>query len=86
VTAVKVWIREFREKLARYLLESDRPLAITCHGETIGYYISARRRRVGKECAPLKESASSCNGRYQHKGISEEEILADFKRWRAGKK
>lgn len=28
---VKVCIREFREKLASYLLESDKPLAITRH-------------------------------------------------------
>jgi hypothetical protein len=58
VTAVKVGIREFREKLAGYLLESDRPLAIACHGETIGYYISTRRRRAEKERAAFKESAS----------------------------
>jgi hypothetical protein len=36
---LKVGIREFREKLARYLLETDVPVAITRHGDTIGYYI-----------------------------------------------
>jgi PHD/YefM family antitoxin component YafN of YafNO toxin-antitoxin module len=29
-----VGIREFRDKLATYLLESDGPLAITRHGDT----------------------------------------------------
>ena len=32
-------IREFREKLASYLLESDVPVAITRHGDTVGHYI-----------------------------------------------
>ena len=42
---LKVGIREFREKLATYLLETEVPVAITRHGDTIGYYISARRKR-----------------------------------------
>jgi PHD/YefM family antitoxin component YafN of YafNO toxin-antitoxin module len=42
--AVKVGIREFREKLASYVLESDTPVAITRHGDTVGYYIPARRK------------------------------------------
>jgi hypothetical protein len=33
--SVKIGIREFRENLAGYL-ESDKPLAITRHGETLG--------------------------------------------------
>jgi len=43
--AVRVGIREFRDKLASYLLESDAPMAITRHGDTVGYYIPARRKR-----------------------------------------
>jgi hypothetical protein len=38
----KVGIREFRDKLAGYLLESDPPAAITRHGDTVGYYIRAQ--------------------------------------------
>ncbi len=33
---VKIGIREFRENLAGYL-ESAKPLAITRHGETLGF-------------------------------------------------
>jgi hypothetical protein len=39
---VKVGMREFREKLAGYL-ESGTVLAIMRHGETVGYYIPARK-------------------------------------------
>jgi hypothetical protein len=43
---LKVGIREFREKLASYLLETDVPVPIPRHGDTIGYYIPARRKRT----------------------------------------
>ena len=37
----KIGMREFRENLAGYL-ESGKPLAITRHGETLGYFIPPR--------------------------------------------
>ena len=43
MSTVRIGIREFREKLAGYL-ESDQPLAITRHGETLGFYIPAQKR------------------------------------------
>jgi len=84
--ALKVGIREFREKLASYLLESEAPVTITRHGDTVGYYIPARRKRAETERAALKEAASLLQEVLASEGISEEEVLADFKRWRAGKK
>jgi PHD/YefM family antitoxin component YafN of YafNO toxin-antitoxin module len=48
--------REFREKHASYLLEAEQPLAITPHGDTVGYYIPARRKRTEAERAALKKS------------------------------
>jgi len=49
---LKIGIREFRQKLAGYL-ESGTPLAITRHGETLGFYIPARNvaaRQSSKLC------------------------------------
>lgn len=83
---LKVGIREFREKLARYLLEADAPVAITRHGDTIGYYIPARRKRGEAERIALKEAAVRLQQVLEAEGISEEEILKDFKRWRAGRR
>ena len=80
--ALKVGIREFREKLASYLLESDVPVAITRHGDTVGYYIPARHKRAETERAALKEAASRLQQVLASEGISEDEILADFKVWR----
>ena len=68
-------IREFREKLASYLLEAEVPLAITRHAETI----AARRKRSQAERTALKEAAVRLQQLLAAEGISEEEVLKDFK-------
>jgi PHD/YefM family antitoxin component YafN of YafNO toxin-antitoxin module len=84
--ARKVGIREFREKLATFLLDSDEPVAITRHGDTVGYYLPARRGRSQAEREALKEAASRLQSMLVAQGISEEEIVRDFRRWRAAKR
>lgn len=83
---LKVGIREFREKLASYLLESDKPLAITRHGDTVGYYLPARRKRSEAERSALRQAATRFEEMLAAEGITEDEIVADFKRWRAGRR
>jgi PHD/YefM family antitoxin component YafN of YafNO toxin-antitoxin module len=84
--ARKVGIREFREKLATFLLESEEPVAITRHGDTVGYYLPARRGRSLAEREALKEAASRFQSMLAAQGISEDEIVRDFRRWRAAKR
>lgn len=81
---LKVGIREFREKLATYLLETEEAVAITRHGDTVGYFIPARRKRAEAERAALKEAASRLQEALAAEGVSEDEIIRDFKRWRHG--
>ena len=80
---LRIGMREFRDNLATYLLESDAPVAITRHGDTVGYFIPTRRKRSDSERMALTEAA----GRWQEilaaEGISEDEVLEDFKKWRA---
>jgi PHD/YefM family antitoxin component YafN of YafNO toxin-antitoxin module len=83
---VTVGIREFRENLAAYLLESDAPVAITRHGDTIGYFIPTRRKRTETERTALKEAAARLDELLASKGVNEDELAADFKRWRTGKR
>ena len=83
---VTVGIKEFRENLAAYLLKSDAPVAITRHGDTIGYYIPARRKRSEAERAALREAAAQIDALMAEKGITEDEVVEDFKRWRAAKR
>jgi PHD/YefM family antitoxin component YafN of YafNO toxin-antitoxin module len=81
---LKVGIREFRDKLATYLLETEVPVAITRHGDTVGYYIPSRHKRYEADSAALKAAASRLQAALAAEGIFEEEILKDFKKWRAG--
>jgi PHD/YefM family antitoxin component YafN of YafNO toxin-antitoxin module len=83
---LKVGIREFREKLASYLLESDKPLAITRHGDTVGYYLPARRKRSEAERSALRQAAARLQEMLAAEGLTEDEIIADFKRWRTGRR
>ncbi len=83
---LRVGIREFRDKLATYVLESDTPVAITRHGDTVGYFIPARRKRSETEKAAFQEAAARWQSVLDAAGVSEEEAIQDFKRWRAKKR
>jgi len=83
---VRVGIREFRDNLATYLLESDAPVVVTRHGDTVGYYIPARKTRSDAERAALKEAAERLQKMLASRGISEDEVVRDFSRWRARKR
>ncbi len=72
--------------MATYLLESEAPVAITRHGDTIGYFIPARHKRSEAERIALKEAAAQLDALLAAKGVSEDELVADFKRWRAAKR
>jgi antitoxin (DNA-binding transcriptional repressor) of toxin-antitoxin stability system len=80
----KVGIREFRDNLSEYLLKSESPVAITRHGDTVGHYIPVRRKRTEEERAALERAAARWQEVVDSMGLSEDEILEDFKRWRAG--
>ncbi len=83
--AVKVGMREFRDKFATYLLESDSPVAITRHGDTVGYFIPTRRKRSEADKDALREAATRWQEVLDGGGISEEEAVAGFKDWRTRK-
>jgi PHD/YefM family antitoxin component YafN of YafNO toxin-antitoxin module len=84
--AVKVGMREFRDKLATYLLESESPVAITRHGDTVGYFIPARRKRSDADKEALREAATRWQEVLDAEGLSEDEAVAGFKKWRSTQK
>jgi PHD/YefM family antitoxin component YafN of YafNO toxin-antitoxin module len=81
----RIGIREFRDKLATYLLESEAPIAITRHGDTVGYFIPTRRKRSETERAELKEASSRWQDILASEDVLEEEAVEDFKQLRANK-
>lgn len=83
---IKVGMREFRENLASYVLETDAPVAVTRHGDTIGYFIPTRRKQNEVDPDALEEIAARLQPSLEAAGISEDEAAKDFKQWRASRK
>ena len=78
---LKIGIREFRENLADYL-ESGAPLAITRHGQTLGFYIPAQKRSRKAEVAAMRAAAKDLDEMIASWGADENELMEEYKRVR----
>ena len=76
-----VGIREFREKLSSYL-ESSTPVAITRHGETVGFYLPARKKDKEAAVEAFRIAGERFHAAIAAAGVTEEELLADFEEYR----
>ena len=77
----KVGVREFREHLGSYL-ESPKPVAITKHGRTLGFYIPVHRAPELEEREALREAGRRLDAWMAEKKVSEDELVADFEQSR----
>jgi antitoxin (DNA-binding transcriptional repressor) of toxin-antitoxin stability system len=82
----KVGIREFRDNLATYVLESETPVAITRHGDTVGYFIPTRRKRTAADRDAFREAAAKWQATLDAAGITEEDAIAEYERLKAKRK
>ena len=84
MTTIKVGVREFRERIASFL-ESDTPVAVTRHGETVGVYIPTQRKRPKTaELGELKAAADRLAKLLAD--VDEEEVVTEFGQMRRQKK
>ncbi len=74
----KIGMREFRENLAGYL-ERGKPLAITRHGETLGFYIPAQKKSRVAELQAMRAAAKDLDAMIAACGASEDELMEEFK-------
>ena len=65
------------------LLETGVPLAITRHGETVGYFIPSRERASAEDIAELHAAGAELDRMLEEAGISEDEWVAEFRHLRA---
>jgi antitoxin (DNA-binding transcriptional repressor) of toxin-antitoxin stability system len=80
MAALKVGVREFRERIASFL-ESDTPVAVTRRGETLGVYVPTRRRRPkAAEISELRAAADRLAEALSD--VDEEELVAELKEMR----
>src|ERR1700752_146502 len=74
----KIGMRESRETLAGYL-EAGKPLAITRHGETIGFYIPAQKKSRKAEVDAMRAAAKELDAMIAAWGASEDELMQEYK-------
>ena len=83
MTAIKVGVREFRERIASFL-ESDTPVAVTRHGETLGVYVPTRRK--GPKSADISELKAAADRLASAlSDVDEEELVREFREQRRRK-
>jgi antitoxin (DNA-binding transcriptional repressor) of toxin-antitoxin stability system len=73
----KVGIREFRTDLAGYIASST-PVAVTRHGQTVGYFIPTQRK-VQADMAALKQASKTLDRLLEAQGVDVEAVVVDFK-------
>ena len=75
---LKIGIRGFRERLAGYL-ESGTPLAITRRGETLGFYIPARKRSRNADLDAMRAAAKDLDEMIASWGATEDRLMEEYK-------
>jgi len=80
MSAIKVGVREFRERIASFL-ESDTPVAVTRRGETLGVYVPTRRKYP--KTADLSELKAAADRLAKALAdVDQEQLVAEFKQLR----
>ena len=75
--ATKVGIREFRAGMAEFIASST-PVAVTRHGQTIGYFIPTQGQK-NADIAALKKASKTLDRLLAAQDINTEEVAAEFK-------
>jgi len=73
----KVGIREFRADMAEYIASST-PVAVTRHGQTVGYFIPTQGQ-VEADIASLKKASKTLDELLAAQGADVESVVAEFK-------
>jgi antitoxin (DNA-binding transcriptional repressor) of toxin-antitoxin stability system len=73
----KVGIREFRADLAEYIASSV-PVAVTRHGQTVGYFIPTQGQ-VDTDIAALKKASNILEQMLAAQQVDIEDVVAEFK-------
>lgn len=84
MTATKVGIREFRAGLADFV-DADAPVAVTRHGQTVGYFIPVKQDRAA-DAAALRAAGEKLDALLQVTEGEVDEMVDEFKKLRKAKK
>ena len=84
MTTTKVGIREFRAGLADYI-DAEAPVAVTRHGQTVGYFIPTKRDRQA-DVAALRAAAAKLDALLDLDEAEVDAVVEDFTGSRRAKK
>lgn len=84
MAATKVGIREFRAGLADFV-DADAPVAVTRHGQTVGYFIPVKQDRAA-DAAALRAAGEKLDALLQLSEADVDEMVEDFKQLRKAKR
>lgn len=73
----RVGIREFRSDLAEYIASST-PVAVTRHGQTVGYFIPTQGQ-VQADIAAFKKASKTLDKLLEAQGTDVESVVTEFK-------
>lgn len=74
---IKVGIREFRSDLAEYI-SSTTSVAVTRHGQTVGYFIPTQGQ-ADADIASLKKASKALDKLLEAQKVNVEDVVTDFK-------
>ena len=75
--ATKVGIREFRSGLAEFIASST-PVAVTRHGQTVGYFIPTHGN-ADADFEALKNAGKTLDQLLAAQGVNVEDVITEFK-------
>ncbi len=82
--ATKVGIREFRSGLAEFIASTN-PVAVTRHGQTVGYFIPTHVH-IDADMAALKKASAEFDRLLASRPVEIQDVTTEFKAARkAGK-
>ena len=74
---IKVGIREFRADLAEYIAART-PVAVTLHGQTVGFFIPTHGQVEG-DIVALKKAGKALDKMLEAQHVDVENVVAEFK-------
>lgn len=84
MSTTKVGMREFRAGLADFV-DADAPVAVTRHGQTVGYFIPVKQDRAA-DAAALRAAGEKLDALLKAADGEVEEMVEEFKRLRKAEK
>jgi antitoxin (DNA-binding transcriptional repressor) of toxin-antitoxin stability system len=79
----RIGIREFRQNIAKYVLESDAPIVLTRHGDEVGYFIPLPHKKLtDEELKAFREAGDRVQKMLADAGLDGDELGREFERER----